>query len=734
MTFKIKLTYQIQIAFLSLQKTFAMPEFDTSHVKSIVLLGHAGCGKTTLAECMLYEAGLTTRRGSVAEKNSVSDYHELEQERGNSIFSKLLHTKWRGYKINIIDTPGYDDFVGEVISALRVADTGVMLLNAEMGVEVSTDIIWEYTEQFKTPMIFAVNKLDEDDADFDRTVAEAKNHFGNKVLVVQYPRQQGAGFHEIIDVLRMTMYKFKDTGGKPEKLSIPEEEKDKADALHRELVEAIASNDETLMEKYFDKGELDEDEMKTGLKKAMINHDIFPLFCLSAERNMGSGRLMGFIDNVCPSANEMPPQKTISGEDVPIIENGPACMFIYKTVSEPHVGELSFFKVFSGCIKSGMELENESTNVTEKINQLFLVEGNKRTSVNELCAGDIGATLKLKNTHVNNTLHAKGKNYELKPIEFPQPNMTVAVEAIKKGEEEKLSQALHQLREEDPTLLVEFSPELKQILIHCQGDMHLAVAKWKIEHNFKLDIKFIKPRIPYRETIRKEADANYRHKKQSGGAGQFGEVYMRIEPWHEGIAEPHGLNVRGRDIHDLDWGGKLVFYNCIVGGAIDVRFLPSILKGVMEKMHNGPLTGSYARDIRVCVYDGKMHPVDSNDISFKIAGLQAFRQAFKDADPQLLEPVYKVEVLCPDDLTGAVMGDLQTRRAIVEGIDAEGHFQKVVAKVPLAEMDGYSSSLRSLTQGRAKFRSKYFEYAPVPYDLQRRLMEEYTRSGKEEVV
>lgn len=711
-----------------------MPEFDTSHVKSIVLLGHAGSGKTTLAECMLYEAGLITRRGSVAEKNSTGDYHELEQERGNSIFSKLLHTKWRGYKINIIDTPGYDDFVGEVISALRVADTGVMLLNAEMGVEVTTDIIWEYTEQFKTPMIFAINKLDKDDADFDRTVAEAKNHFGSKVQVVQYPRQQGAGFHEIIDVLRMTMYKFKDAGGKPEKLPIPAEEKEKADQLHRELVEAVASNDESLMEKYFDKGELDEDEMKTGLKKAMINHDIFPLFCLSAERNMGSGRLMGFIDNVCPSANEMPPQQTIKGEKLPCDENGPACMFIYKTVSEPHVGELSFFKVYSGSIKTGMELENESTNITEKINQLFLVEGNKRTNVNELCAGDIGATLKLKNTHVNNTLHVKGRNYELKPIEFPPPNISVAVESTKKGEEEKLSQALHQLREEDPTLLIEFSPELKQILIHCQGDMHLAVAKWKIEHLFKLDVKFEKPRIPYRETIRREADANYRHKKQSGGAGQFGEVFMRIEPWYEGMSEPHGLTVRGRDNYDLDWGGKLVFYNCIVGGAIDARFLPSILKGVMEKMHNGPLTGSYARDIRVCVYDGKMHPVDSNDISFKIAGLQAFRQAFKDADPQILEPVYKVEVLCPDDLTGSVMSDLQTRRAVVEGIDAEGHFQKVVAKVPLAEMDGYSSSLRSLSQGRARFRSNFAEYAPVPYDLQRKLMDEYNKTVKEEVA
>jgi elongation factor G len=711
-----------------------MPEFDTSHVKNIVLLGHAGCGKTSLAECMLFEAGLITRKGNIAERNTTGDYHELEQERGNSIFSKLMHTKWRGYKINIIDTPGFSDFVGEVISALRVADTGVMLLNATAGVEVGTDIIWEYTEKFKTPMIFAVNKLDDDNADFDKTVAEAKNHFGSKVVVVQYPRQSGSGFHEIIDVLRMTMYKFNDAGGKPEKLAIPDEEREKADTLHKELVEAVASNDESLMEKYFDKGELDEDEMKEGMKKAMINHDLFPLFCLSAERNMGSGRLMGFIDNVCPSANEMPAQKTKKGDSLACDANGPACIFIYKTVSESHVGELSFFKVYSGTVKSGMELENETTGVSEKLNQLFLVEGNKRIAVNELVAGDIGATLKLKNTHTNNTLHVRGKNYELPPIEFPPSNMTVAIEPTKKGEEEKLSQAMHQLREEDPTLLVEVSPELKQTLIHCQGDMHLAVAKWKIEHNHKLEVKFIKPRIAYRETIRKMADANYRHKKQSGGAGQFGEVFMRIEPWHEGLAEPKDLNVRGRDTYDLDWGGKLVFYNCIVGGAIDTRFLPSILKGVMEKMHNGPLTGSYARDIRVCVYDGKMHPVDSNDISFKIAGLQAFRQAFQQADPQILEPIYHLEVLCPDDLTGSVMGDLQSRRAIVEGIDSEGHFQKIIAKVPLAEMEGYSSSLRSITQGKARFTMRSSGYEAVPFDIQRRLIDDYAKHAKEELV
>ncbi|WP_336513888.1 elongation factor G [Pollutibacter soli] len=711
-----------------------MPEFDSSHVKNIVLLGHAGSGKTTLAECMLFEANIINRRGAVQDKNTVGDYHELEQERGNSIFSKLMHTRWRGYKINIIDTPGYDDFNGEVISALRVADTGVLLLNASMGVEVGSDIIWDYTEKFKTPMILAINKLDHEKADFDKTLLQAKAHFGSGVVAVQYPLETGPGFNSIIDVLKMTMYVFPAGGGKPEKKPIPESEKEKAEQLHKDLVETVAVNDETLMEHYLEKGELDEDEMREGLKKSLIRHDIFPVFCLSAEKDMGSGRLMGFIDNVCPSANEMPPQKTMGGESITCDPNGPACIFVYKTTSEPHVGELSFFKVYSGVVKSGMELVNEENNITEKINQLFIVEGNKRTAVNELVAGDIGATLKLKHTHVNNTLHVKGKNYALNPIEFPAANMTVAIEPLKKGEEDKLSQALHAIREEDPTITIEVSPELKQILLHSQGEMHLAVAKWKIEHVHKVDVKFTKPRIPYRETIRKPSESTYRHKKQSGGAGQFGEVFMRIEPWHEGMPDPKGLTVRSREEHPLEWGGKLVYYNCIVGGAIDTRFLPSILKGVMEKMHEGPLTGSKVRDIRVSVYDGKMHPVDSNDISFKIAGMMAFKQAFQQADPQLLEPIWHLDVFCPDDLTGAVMGDLQTRRAIVEGIDNEGHFRKISAKVPLAEMDGYSSSLRSVTQGRAKFHMHFDEYAPVPFEMQKKLIEDYHKTATAELV
>lgn len=708
--------------------------FDSEHVKNLVLLGHAGSGKTTMAECFLYEAGLITQRGTVSGKNTVSDFHELEQQRGNSIFSSLMHTLWRGYKINIIDTPGYDDFSGEVISALRVAECGLMVINAAMGVEVGTDLIWQYTQQYQKPMLFAINQLDKEQADYDATLAQIKEHFGNKVLVLQYPLEQGAGFQSIIDVLQMKMYRFRDTGGKPEKCEIPEAERARADRLHKELVETVAGNDEHLMEKYFEKGELDEEEMKAGMKEAITRQVVYPLFCCCAERNMGTGRIMSFVDMMCPGAAEMPPQVSTSSEQVHCDPNGPACVFIYKTVSEPHVGELSFLKIYSGCVKSGMELVNENTGVVERINQLFVIEGNKKTNVKELCAGDIGATVKLKNTHANNTLHDKEFKYALQPIEYPAPNMSMAIQVLKKGDEDKLAAALHQLREEDPTIKVEISPELKQTILHCQGDMHLSVIKWKLEKQYKLEIDFEKPRIPYRETIQSSTEAVYRHKKQSGGAGQFAEVHMRLEPYYEGMSDPEGLNVRNREIQNLPWGGTLAFYNCIVGGAVDIRFLPSILKGVMEKMQNGPLTGSYVRDVRVSVFDGKMHPVDSNDISFKIAGMMAFKNVFRLAAPQLLEPIQQLEVLCPNDITGAVMGDLQTRRALVEGIDTEGSFTKILAQVPLAEMQDYSSSLRSLTQGRSKFRMHLLKYAPVPFEMQRKLSENFLKAGKEEMV
>ncbi len=710
-----------------------MERYDSNHVKNVCLLGHAGSGKTTLAECMLFEAGVTNRRGSISKGNTVGDYHPLEQERGSTVFSSVMHVPWKGYKINIIDTPGFDDFTGEVISALRVSDTGVLLLNATMGVEVGADIIWEYTEKFRTPTLLVVNQLDKENADFDKTVAEAKSHFGPNAVVAQYPLNQGTEFNEIVDVLNMVVYRFDKEGGKPEKLPIPESELAKAIELHKELVETIAANDEGLMEKYFEKGELDEDEMREGLHQSLILHDIFPIFCTSATNNMGSGRIMGFIDNVCPSAWEMPPQKTVSGNELKCDAQGPPCLFVFKTIIEPHIGELSLFKVYSGTIKEGMELVNENTHTNEKINQLLVLEGHNKIPVKELVAGDIGATIKMKSTNVNNTLHAPGKNIELVPIAFPDHNMTMAIALTEKGQEEKLSQALHTLQEEDATIKFESNQELKQTLLHCQGELHLKMIQWKLKNIHQLDVVFSEPKIPYRETIKGYAEASYKHKKQSGGSGQFGEVSLRIEPWVDEMPDPAGLTVRGRDVTELDWGGKFAFYNCIVGGTIDARFLPSIQKGIMELMLNGPLTGCYVRDIRVCVFDGKMHPVDSNDISFKIAGAHAFKEAFLNAKPQLLEPIYKVEVLCEDDQVGAVMGDLQTRMGMVEGIDTDGHFQKITAKVPLSQMHQYSSVLRGLTQGKARYDMSYSNYAPVSPDIQHKLVSSYNKSETAEV-
>jgi elongation factor G len=708
-----------------------MANFDSNHVKNVVLLGHTGSGKTTLAESMLFEAGIINRRGSIEDQNTVGDYSDMEHEKGKTLFSKLMNSKWRGFKINILDTPGYDDLSGEIISAMRVADCGLMLLNSRMGVEVGTDIIWQYTNDYKLPMLLALNHLDNDKSDFDKTIAEAKEHFGNQVVVVQYPVNQGLNFDAVVDVLNMVMYKYSKVGGKPEKLAIPDAEKEKANQLHQELIETIAGNDENLMEQYFEKGELSEEEMKSGLHHSLIKHELFPVFCVSAKLNMGAGRLMGFIDNVCPSAFEMPKQKTIAGEEINCSEKGNKAIFVYKTVSEPHVGDLSFFKVLSGKIKVGDDLTNENTGQLERITQLFEMEGNKRVPVDELVAGDIGATQKLKNTHTNNTLHEKGFPIEITPIQFPNPTYTIAVEGTKKGEEEKLSSALHQLVEEDPSIRVEVSAELRQTLIHCQGELHLSVIKWKLENAHKLSVRFQKPKVAYRETIQGGADTVYRHKKQSGGAGQFGEISMKIEPWYDGMPEPTGVSIRGKDEIELAWGGKLVYYNCIVGGAIDARFHPSILKGIMEKMQEGPLTGSHVQDVRVIVYDGKMHPVDSNDLSFKIAGMMAFKENFVNANPQLLEPIYKVTITAPEEITGSIMSAIQSHRSMVEGMDSEGHFTIIKAQIPIAEMHDFTGDLRSLSQGRARIVMEFDHYESVPYEIQNKLVADFAKEAVE---
>ena len=708
-----------------------MQVFDEKHIRNIVLVGGAKSGKTTLAETMLFEAKVINRRGSVEQKNTVSDFHELEHERGISVYATPLHTEWRDYKINIIDTPGLDDFIGEIIAPLRVADTAVMLFNAQHGVEVGTELVWQHVDRYRKPVIFAINQLDHPKADFEMTYNSIRDHFGTNAVLMQYPLNPGEGFNAIIDLLKMVMYKYPADGGKPEKLPIPENELQTANELHNILVEKAAENDESLMELYFEKGNLDEEELKKGLHIGMLHHELFPVMCISALKNMGSGRLMGFIDNVAPGSNELKPEISEDGTEVNFSVNGPAIIFVYRTEHEANLGKLTYFKVLSGELKKGMQLKNSNTHTVETINQLYVMDGHNRNPVDVLKAGDIGATLKLKNTETNHTLHALTGELKITPIDFPKPRMTVVIKANNKKDDERLGEVLKKIHEQDPTIEYEQSRELKQLLLHCQGELHLITTKWTMEKVYGMDISFDKPKIPYRETITRAANATYRHKKQSGGSGQFGEVHMRIEPWYEGMPEPTGFNIRNKEVVELDWGGSLVFYNCIVGGVIDARFIPSVLKGIMHKMEHGPLTGSYVRDIRVMLYDGKMHDVDSNDISFQIAGQMAFKEAFHNALPKLLEPIHELVVMAPNEVTGEVIKDLQQRRAIILGMDSTGQNSRITARVPLANLHKYTTTLRSVSQGKASFTSTFAEYAPVPQNVQDEVIEAHKHLSAE---
>ncbi|MEM0993315.1 MAG: elongation factor G [Bacteroidota bacterium] len=703
--------------------------YHTKNIRNVVLLGHSGSGKTTFAETMLFESGAINRRGTVEDQNTASDYTNIEQEKGNSIFSTLMHAKWKDSKINIIDTPGYDDFVGEVISSMKVADTAVVMLNSKSGVEVGTELIWDYIEKFNTPALFVVNQVDHEKSNFEETLEQAQSRFGNGVIPVQYPLNDGMGFNKIVDALRMVMYVFPEDGGKPAKEDIPASEKDKADEMHNALVEAAAENDEGLMEKYFDEGTLSEEELATGLRMAMADGSIYPVFCCSSTQNMGSGRIMGFINDICPSPADRPPAKLADGGELACEVDAPTTLFIFKTISEPRVGNVSYFKVYAGKVQDGDELQNVRRRSSERFNQIFVANGKQRDQVKELAAGDIGVTVKLKDARTNDTLNVKGTEHLIDPIHFPESRIRVAVTPPGKNEMEKLMKALHQIEMEDPTLIVEQSKTLKQTLLHGQGELHLDIIRYRIEKVNDIGMIFEQPRIPYRETITKVANADYRHKKQSGGSGQFGEVHMRIEPYYEGMPNPDGLTVRNTEIIELPWGGKLAFYWCIVGGSIDSKYSNAIKKGIMQTMEEGPLTGSQCQDIRVSVYDGKMHAVDSNDMAFMIASAQCFKQAFQQAGAQILEPIYDVDILCAEDVMGDVMGDLQTRRAIIQGMGVEGHYQKVSAKVPLSEMYKYSSSLRSLTQGRAKFHQEFSDYQQVSHDIQKDLMKTHAEAS-----
>lgn len=718
-----------------------MKVYQTNEIKNIALLGSSGSGKTTLVEAMLFESGVIKRRGSVAAKNTVSDYFPVEQEYGYSVFSTVLHVEWNNKKLNIIDCPGSDDFVGSTVTALNVTDTAIILLNGQYGVEVGTQNHFRYTEKLNKPVIFLVNQLDNEKCDYDNILEQLKEAYGSKVVPIQYPIATGPGFNALIDVLLMKKYSWKPEGGAPTIEDIPAEEMDKAMEMHKALVEAAAENDENLMEKFFEQDSLTEDEMREGIRKGLIARGMFPVFCVCGGKDMGVRRLMEFLGNVVPFVSEMPKVQNTEGKEVAPDTNGPESLYFFKTSVEPHIGEVSYFKVMSGKVHEGDDLLNADRGSKERIAQIYVVAGGNRVKVEELQAGDIGAAVKLKDVKTGNTLNGKDCDYKFNFIKYPNSKYTRAIKPVNEADVEKMMSILNRMREEDPTWVIEQSKELKQTLVHGQGEFHLRTLKWRLENNEKLPVKYEEPKIPYRETITKAARADYRHKKQSGGAGQFGEVHLIVEPYKEGMPVPDTykfngqefkITVRGTEEIPLEWGGKLVFINSIVGGSIDARFLPAIMKGIMSRMEQGPLTGSYARDVRVIVYDGKMHPVDSNEISFMLAGRNAFSEAFKNAGPKILEPIYDVEVFVPSDRMGDVMGDLQGRRAMIMGMSSEKGFEKLVAKVPLKEMSSYSTVLSSLTGGRASFIMKFSSYELVPADVQDKLMKDFEAKQVEE--
>lgn len=712
-----------------------MRVYQTNEIKNIALLGNDGSGKTTLTESLLFEAGIINRRGRITQKNTVSDYFPVEQEYGYSVFSTVYHVEWNGKKLNIIDCPGSDDFVGAALTALEVTDTAVLLINGQYGPEVGTQNHFRYTEKLKKPVIFLVNQLDAEKCDYATTIERLTDIYGQKVVQVQYPINEGPGFNALIDVLLMKKYSWGPEGGAPTIEDIPETEKAKAQELHKALVEAAAENDETLMEKFFETEALTEDELREGIRKGLITRSIFPVFCVCAGKDMGVRRLMEFLGNVVPFVDEMPKVHNTRGEEIAVNTDGQQSLYFFKTGVEPHIGEVQYFKVMSGSVKPGDDLTNADRGSRERLGQIFVMAGANRIPVDQLNAGDIGCTVKLKDVKTGNTLNGKDCDNRFDFIKYPNPKYSRAIKAVKEGDTEKMMTALTRMRQEDPTWIVEQSKELRQTIVRGQGEFHLRTLKWRLENIDKIQIEFQEPRIPYRETITKSASAEYRHKKQSGGAGQFGEVHLIVEPYADGMPDPttykvNGqeckLNVKGREEIDLEWGGKLVFINTVVGGAIDTRFMPAILKGVMEKMERGPLTGSYARDVRVIVYDGKMHPVDSNELSFMLAARNAFSEAFRNAAPKILEPIYDLEVYVPAELTGDVMSDLQGRRALIMGMDMENGYQKLQAKIPLKELSNYSIALSSLTGGRASFTTKFASYELMPNELQQALIQEHS--------
>lgn len=690
-----------------------MKDFQTGNIRNIFLGGHGSTGKTMLAEALLFNLKEVNRIGSTEQGTTVSDYNEDEIERQISISTALLHGVWKEHKINILDTPGYSDFFGEVVGAARVADAAFVVVSAAGGVEVGTEQVWREADKQKVPRFIILNKLDRENLDFDSIFEGLVEAFGHQVVLAQFPVETGPNFDSVVDLFRMKLLKFaKDGSGNFTEEDIPADLSAKAEELQLKLIEAVAESDDSLMEKYFEAGELTEDEFRGGFKAAVAQDMVFPVFCVAATENIGVKRLLDVIVNFCPTPNERGEVKGLDDKARKVDASEPFSAFIFKTISEMHVGELSYFKVISGSMKNGDDVVNTTDGHNERIGQIFVLNGKNKKNVDRLQAGDIGALVKLKGTHTGDTLAAKGEEIVYPKIEFPEAIIRSAIKPKTKGDEEKISNGLHILHEEDPTFVYMQDPELKQTIISGQGEMHLQIILKRLLQKFGVEVVEEEPKIPYRETIKKKATAQGKFKKQSGGRGQYGDCHLRLEPAPK--------------------GSEFEFLDEIVGGVIPGKFIPGVEKGVVETMSRGVLAGYPVVDMKVAVFDGSYHSVDSSEMAFKVAASMAFKKAFNDANPVLLEPIYNIEVRVPDEYMGDVMGDISGRRGKIMGMDSDGRFQVINAQVPLAELYRYSTTLRSITAGRGIHKRSFSHYEEVPSDIAQKVIEKAKKEKEEE--
>ena len=684
-------------------------------IRNIALVGHSSTGKTSLAEALIFAAGGSNRLGTVDAGTTMSDFTEAEIARKISISMSMLHCGWKGNKINILDAPGYADFIGDAKAALWAADNAVLLVHAANGVEIGTDKAWGFAESFGRPRLFFVNHVDKEFADFESVLNALQEQYGRRVLPFQMPVNQGAGFNRIIDILHRRLLTYPaDGSGKPEVGEVPAEHRDDVESLREQIVEAAAESDDELTEKYLEDLDLSEEDLLRGLKVAIMNGTTVPVLCGDASSNIGTDRLLDFLVDNMMAPSEMPATcgrllaKDESTDLLPSAD-APLAAVVFKTVSET-VGDLSFVRVFSGTLPASSEVYNSSAKTVERAGQIYTLNGQNREEIESISAGDMGALVKLKDTHSGNTLCSRRDAVEVLPLEFPHPLIRIALEPKSRGDEEKISMGLQRIHEEDPSFIAGYDPELKQIIVQGQGELHLDVVLDKLKQKFGVEVNTVEPRIPYRETITAHAEGHHRHKKQTGGRGQFGEAYLRIEPSNR--------------------GDGYEFQDEVVGGAIPRNYIPAVEKGVVEAIQRGVLAGYNVVDTRVTVYDGSYHPVDSSEMAFHMAGSQAFQKAFMNARPILLEPIYRVTVMVPDRYMGDVMGDLNSRRGRIQGMDPEGSFQVIHAEVPLAELYKYSTSLRSMTQGTGDYTMEFDHYEPVPADLTRKIVEASKKEGE----